>query len=307
MPLTDEVTVSTPESAAFSLETAGLGSRFLALFIDMIIQAVLTALLVYSYDLLTDFALFYDRAMDVIDAVFLALLAVVLGLYHLIFEAVTRGRSPGKWAIGLRVVKTTGVPVGFWESCLRNLVRLIDFLPAGYLVGIVSIFATAQSRRLGDLAAGTIVVRERRLATRPVMEGTGSAQFASGMAAGQHRAAAAQSVPAAGPTVSAAAHADPVAAHADPVAAQPDCEAVPPGSDQSGAAVPLPSLTYREEELIAEFLSRRHGLAKSARADLARRLADRLHAAGISPATFGLPSYTDDETLLQTWYEQRQR
>lgn len=256
--MTDDITVSTPESAAFSLETAGLGSRFLALLLDMIIQGAVTALLVYSY-LLVMQQPFYYTADDIIDAVYIVLLGIVLGLYHLIFEAVMRGRSPGKWAVGVRVVKTTGVPVGFWESCLRNLVRLIDFLPAGYLVGVIAILASPQSRRLGDLAAGTIVVRERRLRTRAAAEGP-SAPANAGAAF------------------------------------------VAPGAPTTGA-----QLSYREEELIAEFLSRRHSLTGPARAELARRLADRLHAAGIGPATFGLPSYTDDETLLNMWYTQRQR
>lgn len=269
-----DVQVSTPESAAFSLETAGLGSRFLALLIDKVIQAVIASLLYIAY-----FALFWPlywewqsrAAQEIMDVVMTVLLAVVLLLYHLIFEAVTRGRTPGKWIVGLRVVKTTGVPIGFWEACLRNLVRVVDYLPGMYFAGTITIFVSPQNRRLGDLAAGTIVVRDRREQRRPVAASAGGA---AAPAAGSGAPSPAAAVPAAAAAVHRSSHM---------------------------------SLHYRDEELIAEYLIRRQNLTPDARTELARQLADRLHQAGISPADFGLQAYASDEDFLVAWHRARQR
>jgi hypothetical protein len=71
------------------------------------------------------------------------------------------GRSPGKRLAGLRVVRVGGQPVGFLASALRNLLRLIDFLPTFNILGSVLILSTTRNQRLGDLAAGTIVIREK--------------------------------------------------------------------------------------------------------------------------------------------------
>lgn len=250
--MSDKFIVSTPESAAFGLQPAGLGSRFLAILIDMVIQGVIVAVLLYSYIFVGSAPLTIDAFGDVVGGVYLLLFGVVLGLYHLIFEAIWGGRSPGKRIVGLRVVKMTGVPIGFWDACLRNLVRLIDYLPIGYFVGIVTMFASPQPRRLGDYAAGTIVVREQRLAA--------------------------------------------------PSAPQPVAAAPAPAVSAS-----VPTISYREEELIGEFLARRNSITPDARAELARQLADRLHEAGITPAKFGLPAYTSDEDLLVAWLQSRQK
>ena len=72
----------------------------------------------------------------------------------------TNGQSPGKRLVGLRVLRSSGTPISLSESVIRNLVRLVDFMPALYGVGIVTMFIDQNSRRLGDLAAGTLVVHE---------------------------------------------------------------------------------------------------------------------------------------------------
>ncbi|MFB6138571.1 MAG: RDD family protein [Halobacteriaceae archaeon] len=84
----------------------------------------------------------------------------VLG-YYVYFEG-RRGQTVGKLVLGLGVVRMNGRPCGFRRSLIRNLIRPIDFLPAGYAVGLASMVATEYDRRLGDLAAGTVVVRVRR-------------------------------------------------------------------------------------------------------------------------------------------------
>jgi hypothetical protein len=95
-----------------------------------------------------------------------AIYAVVFFLffwgYDVAFEVLASGRTPGKRWNGLRVVRSEGQPIGFLASATRNLLRLIDWLPSAYLVGIVSILATGKNQRLGDIVAGTVVVREHR-------------------------------------------------------------------------------------------------------------------------------------------------
>ena len=85
--------------------------------------------------------------------------------YDICFEVLAAGRTPGKRINHLRVVRSGGEPVGFVTSAIRNTLRVIDFLPFAYIVGAVTILATRNNQRLGDLAAGTLVVRERRAAT----------------------------------------------------------------------------------------------------------------------------------------------
>jgi hypothetical protein len=81
--------------------------------------------------------------------------------YFTLFEAFWNGRTPGKRAVRIRVIQRSGRPIGFFESMARNLVRCIDQIPLIYAVGVIAIFATRQHQRLGDLAAGTLVVRDR--------------------------------------------------------------------------------------------------------------------------------------------------
>jgi hypothetical protein len=85
--------------------------------------------------------------------------------YYIFFELNWSGQSPGKRWVGLRVIRVDGTPISLSESLIRNLIRLIDFLPVSYGIGVVTMFITSQSRRLGDLAAGTIVVWEQERVT----------------------------------------------------------------------------------------------------------------------------------------------
>lgn len=83
--------------------------------------------------------------------------------YFAAFEAIWNGQTPGKRIIGLRVIHASGRPVSVFEAVLRNVVRLVDQLPGIYAVGIVTVFLTERSQRLGDVAAGTVVVHERNV------------------------------------------------------------------------------------------------------------------------------------------------
>jgi uncharacterized RDD family membrane protein YckC len=153
-----ELVVATPERVTFTYETANVGSRFVAQVIDSLI---LLGLLVG----LGAAALLVGLVTG--NSTVPALLVLVGGLvilagYFMVSEAVWSGQTLGKRAMRLRAVDMRGGPLGVGQAIVRNLVRIVDFLPAYYLVGAIAIFVTPRNQRLGDLAAGTVVVRERQ-------------------------------------------------------------------------------------------------------------------------------------------------
>jgi len=147
----DTITVSTPEGVDFELTLAGAGSRFVSALVDLLIQFALLLATVAGVRLVGGYG---DAAAALVSFV------VVLG-YDIAFEVLAAGRTPGKRLNGLRVVRSGGDPVGFITSAIRNVLRLVDFLPFAYVVGAVSILVTGRNQRLGDVAAGTLVVRDR--------------------------------------------------------------------------------------------------------------------------------------------------
>jgi uncharacterized RDD family membrane protein YckC len=152
--------VETPEVVTIAYDVAGVGSRCLAATIDTSLIALLQAglgALVYAVATLVPGA---DAAGDLIFALWSLLAFVLLWGYYLLFELLWSGQSPGKRLIGLRVIREGGRPLDFSASALRNLIRVVDFLPVGYGLGVLTVFADPRARRLGDLAAGTLVVRE---------------------------------------------------------------------------------------------------------------------------------------------------
>lgn len=155
--------VLTPEYVEFTFVNAGLLSRFLALAIDAAVTVAITvALGVFVWVLaLLELALTKNIGFSV--AAFFNLQFVVHWGYFILLESVWAGQTVGKRAMGLRVIQESGVRVGFYQSVLRNLFRPMDLLPAFYLVGGAFTLFTESQQRLGDLVAGTIVVRERRL------------------------------------------------------------------------------------------------------------------------------------------------
>lgn len=154
----DRISVPTPEGVTLEVTLAGVGSRFAAGLVDQLLRSALLVGLVLPVPLLTE-----GRSTPgglVLAAVLVAVFLVQLA-YDVLFETLASGRTPGKRWTGLRVVRMGGAPVGFLASALRNLLRIVDALPGFYLVGILSVLLTRNNQRLGDLAAGTIVVRER--------------------------------------------------------------------------------------------------------------------------------------------------
>src|SRR6476659_6767222 len=150
--------IATPEGVSLELSLAGLGSRFVALLADTFLQGVALGLLIVAL-------VVADPGGFAFEAIVALAVFALLFVYPVAFELLAGGRTPGKRWSSLRVVCDDGSPVTFRSSALRNLVRLVDILPGMYLVGAVAIFATRRNQRLGDLAAGTLVVRAPRVPT----------------------------------------------------------------------------------------------------------------------------------------------
>jgi uncharacterized RDD family membrane protein YckC len=148
--------IETPEGISFSYEPASLTDRGKAYLIDLLIR--IAALLVIG--LL--FLLFLGPAVLAGVGIWLILAFLVEWGYYVFFEIIWDGQSPGKRLFDLRVIKSAGHPIGFYDSVLRNLLRAADALPLTYAVGALAMLATRRFQRLGDIAADTIVVHERR-------------------------------------------------------------------------------------------------------------------------------------------------
>jgi uncharacterized RDD family membrane protein YckC len=166
------VEVRTPESIAFSYELAGLGSRFLALVVDQAIQfATLGAIfagIVLAASRLPKQHIASGAAEKLGESFVIAFIitvafAVLFG-YFILSEAVWNGQTPGKRLLGLRVVRDGGYPIDFGASLIRNLIRVGEALVGYYILAAISALISPENKRLGDLAAGTIVVRDARLA-----------------------------------------------------------------------------------------------------------------------------------------------
>ncbi len=160
--------IDTPENVIFGYQIAGLGSRFLACALDTLLISALLLFVNFALAALlsaTELAVGSDQATAWLVALFGLLSFAIFWGYYIFFETLWNGQTPGKRRNGLRVIRRNGTPITAGEAVIRNLVRIIDFLPIFYGVGIVAMFIDGQSRRLGDLAAGTLVVRDREAVT----------------------------------------------------------------------------------------------------------------------------------------------
>lgn len=162
------LSVETPESVAFAYELAGLGSRGIAIVID----SALVLLLVLAEGVVLALALWLTGVAQagglgfaagwgvwVLSGFIVAVFVTVWG-YFILGETMGNGRTPGKRALGIRVARDDGGRVRPLDSVIRNALRIVDLLPGSYAVGVVSIVFSEQNKRLGDHAAGTVVVRD---------------------------------------------------------------------------------------------------------------------------------------------------
>jgi uncharacterized RDD family membrane protein YckC len=155
VPLDNTTEVETPEHVRFRYRVAGPVRRMLAYLIDLVIRG----LVVLALGLVLAIAL---GSPDAVGGVLLIAAFALEWGYYVFFETTGDGRSPGKRALSLRVVKEGGFPISFMDSVLRNLMRGADFLPFGYVIGLCVMAGDSRFRRLGDRVAGTLVVVEER-------------------------------------------------------------------------------------------------------------------------------------------------
>ncbi len=151
--------IITPEAVVLELETAGVASRLFSGVIDALAQLALLMLLAIVVALGLSAA--GGVSVQVHQAIVAILVFFVIFLYPLLSEMLSRGRTLGKAAMGLRVVTVEGAPIRFRHAALRSMGGLVDkWVPPGGLVGIFFVLATPTRQRIGDLLAGTVVIRD---------------------------------------------------------------------------------------------------------------------------------------------------
>lgn len=254
MQSTDQLKIDTPEQIALELPLAGIGSRFLGMAIDTLLQWVLyfviflifvaTILAVPSIKNLGRY-LAWMPASFIPAVVILGFFCIYWG-YFAFFEILWKGQTPGKRLAGIRVIHTSGRPINAYEAIGRNLLRAIDGIPGMYGVGIVCMMLNREHRRLGDYVAGTVVIHDKR--RQDVMPDISTEVLIPGT--------------------------------------NPDGAISAPGniSIASSSGSNLSQITSEELVLIETFLQRRFDLEQSVRDDTAYRIATRITAkTGLEP------------------------
>ena len=162
MPALDpNLQVATPERVSVSVPIAGIGSRAMAYVIDVALLFAILLVAFFLFSIVVPDMLSAAKSLSGIErAIFGLITFAVLWGYWTGMEVAWRGQTVGKRLMKIRVVKSDGSPIGVFESAVRNLLRTIDFLPLCYPVGLIVMLIDPRHRRLGDLVAGTMLVRE---------------------------------------------------------------------------------------------------------------------------------------------------
>ena len=183
--LEQSVEIETPEQVAFAYTVAGLGSRSAAALIDYLIciAIVIGVLFLGTMTAATFPGPTSMLAEEFVMVLILLTFFAVFWGYYVLFEGLRDGQTPGKRAMSLRVVQDGGFSVSFAASAVRNLVRIVDMLPGVYAVGMTSVILSKTGKRLGDFAAGTIVVQERVVAAPVATSARAKEEVASATAA----------------------------------------------------------------------------------------------------------------------------
>ncbi len=166
--LSDTHYIDTPEQVELEYSVAGIGSRFVAALLDMLLLVAFFTLELIAMVMVGAAAVASPASAKLSGAAGSWLMALVIFLnfvifwgYFALFEAYWKGQTPGKRVMKLRVIKDSGRQITFFEALARNLVRIVDYLPSLYLIGVITMLCNKRSQRLGDLVAGTLVVHER--------------------------------------------------------------------------------------------------------------------------------------------------
>jgi uncharacterized RDD family membrane protein YckC len=160
--------IQTPENVTITYELAGLGSRFYAALIDVLIRGAITLILIIilltsGFFSFKNFDLFSFKSFttSLFISIFIIFIFLNLYFYFVFFEVLWNGQTPGKKVAKIRVIRDTGHPVNFFSSTLRNISRIVDFLPFYYGIGILSILLSKQNKRVGDYLAGTVIIKDK--------------------------------------------------------------------------------------------------------------------------------------------------
>ncbi len=241
------------------LPLAGIGSRFVALLVDMLIWFAGFLLLVILLAIfLPGIEAFSKISEQWAVAVVIFIVFLLFWGYFTLFEAFWNGRTPGKRVARIRVIQRSGRAISLFESMARNLVRYVDMQPFPmYAVGVVAIFSTRHHQRLGDLAAGTLVVRDR-VQEAPLWIESGARTFTAPAFAG--------SVP-----------------------------ALEPNHAYSLPATGIQKLSTSDLEVLEGFFARRLDMSLDTR----RRLAERIGAAIQAKSGMEPPAGASVETFLE--------
>ena len=161
----DILVIETPERVPLHFALASIGNRFIACAIDHTIQVLAIGLIVLTAVILMSFPMIEQAVSSApkwVLALLIILLFVIFAGYFAFFEWAWSGQTPGKRWLKLRVLREDGRPITFWEAAVRNLLRTADMMPAPfYSIGLIAVFSTTRDQRIGDMVAGTVVVRER--------------------------------------------------------------------------------------------------------------------------------------------------
>lgn len=258
----EDLAILSAENVAVSVETSGLGSRLAALFIDTSLQLLVLLLLSLVWAGATSYipglSTLPKWLQSTLDAFYYIFLFFLFFGYYFLFEWLWDGQTPGKRYLGMRVTMVNGLPLSMWPALIRNTVRIADFLPFGYGIGSLVSMTNALNQRAGDLAAGTIVVREgrREKANKPLSMREAIDKFLE----------AAQHVPVGLPADVRDWHGEELGGLSVEAIRQIDPE-----------ALSLAKKVGREDyELARDFVTRRDAMPRDARIRLGRALAARL-------------------------------
>src|SRR6476469_9714907 len=167
----ETLVIETPERVPLHFALASIGNRFLACAIDHTIQLLAVLLDAISGLIIANATSWENQLASapkwVLAAMILTVFLVFTG-YFAFFEWIWSGQTPGKRWMKLRVLREDGRPITFWEASVQNLIRTLDMMPVPfYSIGLISVFVTNRDQRVGDMVAGTVVVREREAEAPP--------------------------------------------------------------------------------------------------------------------------------------------
>jgi len=166
--------IETPERVPLAFALASIGNRFLAVAIDHFIQYLSIFTVAWAFvnfsgvgglGMSDSPSQFFDEMPKWTMAILIVVLFLIFAGYFIVFEWLWNGQTPGKRLLKLRVIREDGRPITLWEAIARNLLRIFDAVPGFilpvYSIGLISIFLSSRDQRVGDMFAGTVVVRER--------------------------------------------------------------------------------------------------------------------------------------------------